>query len=63
MLKFQYSDVTDDEYLKHCSISVKYQHCYATRQNGVGENATPFSIRVKPNAKLQTQRILNKSTQ
>ena len=34
-VKFQYSDVTDDEYLKLCSIVVKYQHCYATHRNGV----------------------------
>ena len=53
--KFQYSDVTDDEYLKLCSILGKYQNCYATHRNDVGQIATPFRIRLKPNAKLQTQ--------
>ena len=54
--KFQYSDVTDDEYLKLCSILVKYRNCYATHKNDVGQIATPFRIQLKPNAKLQTQR-------
>ena len=36
--KFQYSDVTDDEYLKLCSILVKYQNCYATHRNDVGQS-------------------------
>ena len=54
--KFQYSDVTDEEYLQLCSILVKYRSCYATHKNDVGRIATPFRIRLKPNAKLQTQR-------
>ena len=54
--KFHYSDVTDDEYLKLYSILVKYQHCYATHRDDDGKIATPFRIRLKPNAKLQTQR-------
>ena len=36
--KFQCSDVTDDEYLKLCSVLVKYQHCCATHRNGVGSH-------------------------
>ena len=55
-VKLQYSDVTDDEYLQLCSILVKYRTCYATHKNDVGQIATPFRIRLKPNAKLQTQR-------
>ena len=54
--KFQYPDVTDEEYLKLCVISVKYQHCYATHRNDVGKIASSFRIRLKPNAKLQTQK-------
>ena len=54
--EFQYSDVSDDEYLQLCSILVKYRTCYATHKNDVGQIATPFRIRLKPNAKLQTQR-------
>ena len=53
---FQYSDRTDDEYLKLCSVLGKYRNCYATHRNDVGQIATPFRIRLKPNAKLQTQR-------
>ena len=55
--KFEHSDVTDNEYLKLCSILVKYQNCYATYRNDVGQIATPFRIHLKPNAKLQTQRL------
>ena len=53
--KFQYSDVTGEEYLQLCSILVKSRTCYATHKND-GQIATPFRIRLKPNAKLQTQR-------
>ena len=56
---FQYSDTTDDEYLKLCSILVKYRTCYATHKNDVGQIPTHFRIRLKPNAKLQTQRPTN----
>ena len=54
--KFQYSDVSDEESLQLCSILVKYRTSYATHKNDVGQIATPFRIRLKPNAKLQTQR-------
>ena len=54
--KFQHFDVTDEEYLQLCSILVKYRNCYATHKNDVGQLATPFRIRLKSNAKLQTQR-------
>ena len=54
--KFQYSDVSDEEYLQLCSILVKYRICYATQKNDVGQIATPFKIRLKSKAKLQTQR-------
>ena len=39
-----------------CQILVKYQSCYATHRNDVGQISTPFCIRLEPNAKLQTQR-------
>ena len=35
---------------------VKYQHCNSTHRHDVGKIATLFKIRLKPNAKLQTQR-------
>ena len=57
--KFQNSYVTDDEYLKLCSILVKYRNCYAAYKNDVGQMATPFRIRLKPNSKLQTQRLIH----
>ena len=54
--KFQYSDVTHDEYLKLCFFLFEYRNCFATNKNDVGQIATPFRIRLKPNAQLQTQR-------
>ena len=54
--KFQYPDSTNEEYLKNCRILVKYQSGYATHRNYVGQISTPLRIRLKPNAKLQTQR-------
>ena len=35
---------------------LKYKTCYATHRNDVDKIATPFRIRIKPNAKLITQR-------
>ena len=61
--KFQYSDVTDDEYSKLCAILVKYQHCYATHRDDGDKIPTLFRIRLKPNAKLQTQRPIKVRTQ
>ena len=40
--KFQYSDITNEEYLKTCEILVNYQNCYATHRNDVGHISTPF---------------------
>ena len=39
-----------------CNLLVKHKNCYATHKNDVGEIATPFRIRLKPNAQLLTQR-------
>ena len=35
---------------------LKYKTCYATHKNDVGKIATPFRIRLKPNAQIITQR-------
>ena len=35
---------------------LKYKTCYAINKNDVGKVSTPFRIRLKPNAKLITQR-------
>ena len=35
---------------------MKNKYCYATHKNEVGKSATPFRIRLKPNAQLLTQR-------
>ena len=43
--KFQYSDVTDEEFLHLCSILVEYRTCYATHKNDVGQIATPFKFK------------------
>ena len=53
---FQFSDLTDTEYNTLCNLLLKHKTCYATHQNDVGKIATPFRIRVKPNAQLLTQR-------
>ena len=53
---FQFSDLTDTEYVTLFNLLLKYQTCYATHKNDVGNIATPFRIRLKPNAQLLTQR-------
>ena len=55
-LNFQFSDLTDTEYVTLCNLLLKYQTCYATHKNDVGKIAIPFRIRLKPNAQLLTQR-------
>ena len=47
---FQFSDLTDSEYITLCSMLLKYKTCYATHKNDVGKISTPFRIRLKPNA-------------
>ena len=53
---FQFSDLTDSEYITLCNMLLKYKTCYATHKNDVGKISTPFRIRLKPNAQLLTQR-------
>ena len=53
---FQFSDLTDSEYITLCNILLKYKTCYATHKNDDGKISTPFRIRLKPNAQLMTQR-------
>ena len=53
---FQFSDLTDTEYVTLCNLLLKYKTCYATHKNDVGKIATPFRIRLKRNAQLLTQR-------
>ena len=53
---FQFSDLTDTEYITLCNMLLKYKTCYATHKNDVGKISTPFRIRLKPNAQLMTQR-------
>ena len=53
---FQFSDLTDTEYITLCNKLLKYKTCYATHKNDVGKISTPFRIRLKPNAQLITQR-------
>ena len=52
----QFSDRTDTKYITLCIFSLKYKACYATHKNDVGEIATPFRVRRKPNAQLIAQR-------
>ena len=53
---FQFSDLTDTEYVTLCNLLLKYKTCFDTQKNDVGKIATPFRIRLKPNAQLLTQR-------
>ena len=53
-VNFQFSDLTDTEYVTLCNLLVKHKNCYATHQNDVGKIATLFRIRLKPNAQLHT---------
>ena len=53
---FEYSDLTDTEYVNLCSILINNQNCYAKHRNDVGKISTPFRIRIKENCKLQLQR-------
>ena len=53
---FQFSDLTDTEYVTLCNLLLKYKTCYATHKNDVSKIATPSRIRLKPNAQLLTQR-------
>ena len=53
---FEYSDLTDNEYVNLCSILITNQHCYAKHRNDVRKFSTPFRIGIKENCKLQTQR-------
>ena len=55
-INFQFSDLTDTEYIILCNMLLKYKTCYATHKNDVGKLSTPFGIRHKPNAQLMTQR-------
>ena len=53
---FQFSDLTDSEYITLCNMLLKYKTCYATHKNDVGKISTSFRISLKPNAQLITQR-------
>ena len=49
-------ELTDTEYVTLCYLLLKYKTCYVTHKNDVGKIATPFRIRLKPNAQVITQR-------
>ena len=53
---FQFSDLTDTEYITLCKMLLKYKTCHATHKNDVGKISTPIRIILKPNAQLLTQR-------
>ena len=53
---FQFSALTDTEYITLCNLVLKYKTCYATLKKDVGKIANAFRIRLKPNAQLITQR-------
>ena len=53
---FQYSGLSDSEYIQPCKILVENKNFPATHRNDVGKISASFRIRLKPDAKLQTQR-------
>ena len=53
---FEYSNLTDTEYVNLCNILINNQNCYAKHKNDLGKISTPFRIRIKDNCKLHTQR-------
>ena len=53
---FEYSDLTDTEYVNLCNILINNQNCYAKHRNDQGKISTAFRIRIKEYCKLQTQR-------
>ena len=53
---FEFSDLTDTEYVNLCNILINNQNCYAKQRNDVGKISAPFRIRSKEICKLQTQR-------
>ena len=56
IFNFQFSDLSDTEYITPCNFLLKYKTWYATHKDDVCKTATPFRIRLKPNAQLVTQR-------
>ena len=55
-MNFQFSDLSDTEYVTLCNLIIKYKTWYATHKSDVGRSATPFLIRLQPGAQLFTQR-------
>ena len=53
---FQFSDLSDTEYVTLCKLLIKHKTSYATHKNDVERIATPFRIRLEPGAQLLTQR-------
>ena len=43
---FEYSDLTDNEYVNLCNFLNNNQHCYAKHRIDVGKISTPFRIRM-----------------
>ena len=53
---FEYSNLTDTEYVNLCNILINNHHCFAKHKNDVEKISISFRIRIKENCKLQTQR-------
>ena len=53
---FQFSDLSDTEYVKLRTKLVNNKDCYAKHKNDVGLISTPFRIRLKEDCQLKTQR-------
>ena len=49
---FEYSDLTDNEYVNLCNVLINNQHCYAKHRNDVGKISPLFRIRIKEKCKF-----------
>ena len=58
-LSFQFSDLTNTEYVTLCNLLIKQKNCYATNKIDVGKTSNLFRIRFKPNTQLMSQRPSN----
>ena len=52
---FQFSDLNESEYIHLYKNLVQIKHCYTTHRKDVGKISTTIRIRLKLDAKLQTQ--------
>ena len=55
---FEFSDLTDNEYVSLCNIPINHQNCYAKHKNDVGKISTPFRIGIKKTVNFKHRDLL-----